>query len=101
MKLTIEQAAINYVTLRNSKLELKRKRANLLRDLKNPDAHECCMEHEDGCYQAMRDGQLNDPTQFCDFCSKIHTVCIEYQHTSDKASGALRTLSNTVKRALL
>lgn len=103
-KLATEQriidAATEFVLARAEKSRLHKMRSEMLRKLFSKDEFECCMKFEDGCYQAMRDGQLNDNTQFCEYCAKIHNVVIEYQQASDKVTGKLRALTNAVNKRI-
>lgn len=96
----IVNAATEFVLAHAEKLRLHKLRSEMLRKLFSKDEFECCMKFEDGCYQAMRDGQLNDNTQFCEYCAKIHDAVIEYQKASDKTTGKLRALTNAVNKKL-
>jgi hypothetical protein len=101
MAKSIADAAIEFVTARAEKLRLKDLRCDMLQKLQEGETLEGCdgQNPSEGCHKEMLNGQLNDPTQFCEYCTKIHSVCVAYQSASSKASGKLRTLVAAVKRS--
>jgi hypothetical protein len=95
----VVQAAINFVVARNARLAAKLKRSQAVAELK--DGGLCEGEGtEETCHAAYLAGEIGmeDPTKYCEPCSKVNELCVEYQQLSQKAAGKLRTLNNVVKR---
>lgn len=95
----VVQAAVNFVVARNFRLDAKRKRTQAITELKD---HGLCEgdSTEETCHAAYIAGEIGmeDSTKYCEPCSKVNELCVDYQTLSSKAAGKLRMLINVVKR---
>lgn len=95
----VVQAAVNFVVARNARLAAKIKRSQAIAELKDSGLCEGDGTQET-CHASYIAGEIGmeDPTKYCEPCSKVHQLVIDYHTASQKAAGALRTLMNVVKR---
>lgn len=81
----IEQLAIEYIQARRVKLDLKKRRSDLLAQCIRVEVCPCWKSGE-------------SPWEFCEFCEEGTGWTNDFQLASIKAAGLLRRLANAVKR---